>query len=50
MKTKIARINSSNNQLDKRTTMGRAASGKQRQLQSHVDQIMKSTNKGSWSK
>ena len=43
MSLKIARINSYNSQLDKRTTMGRAAAGKQRELKSHMDQITKST-------
>lgn len=41
MSQKISRINSYNSQLDKRTTMGRAASGKSRQLKSHVEDLFK---------
>lgn len=43
MSPKICRINSSNNKLDKRTTMGRAASGKTRQLKSHWEDMFKNS-------
>ncbi|MHA8103786.1 hypothetical protein [Aquirufa nivalisilvae] len=39
MSSKISHINSSNNKLDKWTTMGRTASGKSRQLKAHYVQI-----------